>query len=64
MLSYGWVGNTLNQHKSRGEYWTKEGLKMIKKFLVECIGVRWPFILPLDIDIDNRAKLSSPSKCC
>ena len=25
MLSYGWVGNTLNQHESRGGYWTKEG---------------------------------------
>ena len=60
ILSYGWVGNSLNQHEANEGYWTKNGLKMVKKFLVECIGIRWPFVLPHNIDVDNHAKLSSP----
>jgi len=39
LFSYGWIGNSLNQHESREGYWTQQGLKAIKKFLVECSGL-------------------------
>jgi hypothetical protein len=60
LLSYGFTGSSLNQHEAKGGLWTKVGLYNMKKFLVECLNYRWPFLLPGDFDPTAHARLRSP----
>jgi hypothetical protein len=41
ILSYGFIGESLNQHEAKAGEWTRAGLQCIRKFLSECLSIKW-----------------------
>jgi len=38
---YGFTEKSLNQHEARAGEWTRAGLNVSRKFLSECLGIKW-----------------------
>ncbi len=60
LYTYGWTGCSLNKHEAKDGRWTRDGLVVIKKFLVECWQTKWPFLVPGGAEDLDHARLPLP----